>query len=240
MTAPSPRFDQLYSLAQTGDLAGRPVLREEERFAVQLGGLAALGLGVTELTGELSVLLAEGCSPELAEDVLVQMAAYIGYPQTRRCLACLDGALRASGADAALRRADDPPPSAPARHARGTADYARLNPDALDTITSAFGALAPDVIDLTFRIFGDVYAASRQPLAIRQLATISALAVLGRAAPQLRFHIGAGMRVGLTAEQLVEVVAWVQFYAGAPAAYNALVELKASLAEGSGATPAYQ
>ena len=104
----------------------------------------------------------------------------------------------------------------------------------------AFGELAPDVIDLTFRIFGDVYAGSSQPLDLRQLATISALATLGSAAPQLRFHIGAGMHVGLTAEQLVEVVAWVQFFAGAPAAYNALIELKAAMAAGSSATPAYQ
>jgi len=240
MTAPSPRFDQLYTLAQTGDLAGRTVLNDEERFAVQLGGLAALGLSATELTGEFSVLLEQGCAPELAEDVLVQMAAYIGYPQTRRCLVCLYGAVRGLDLDGALHLADDTPPSARERRASGVADYARLNPDALDTINSAFGALASDVIDLTFRIFGDVYAASRQPLELRQLATISALAVLGRAAPQLRFHIGAGMHVGLTAEQLVEVVAWVQFFAGAPAAYNALIELKASLAEGSGATPAYR
>ncbi|NNF76687.1 MAG: carboxymuconolactone decarboxylase family protein [Rhizobiales bacterium] len=107
-------------------------------------------------------------------------------------------------------------------------------------MNSAFGELASDVIDLTFRIFGDVYASSRQSLGVRQLATIAALAVLGSAAPQLRFHIGAGMHVGLTREQLVEVVAWVQFFAGAPAAYNALIELKASLAEGTSATPAYQ
>ena len=92
----------------------------------------------------------------------------------------------------------------------------------------------------SFRIFGDVYASSRQPLKLRQLATISGLAVLGSAAPQLRFHIGAGRHVGLSEAQLVEVIAWVQFFAGAPAAYNALIELKTSLAEGSDATPAYQ
>jgi 4-carboxymuconolactone decarboxylase len=63
---------------------------------------------------------------------------------------------------------------------------------------------------------------------------------MGCAAPQLRFHISAGMNVGLTREQIVEIIAWAQFLAGAPAAYNALVELKAALAAGASATPGYQ
>ncbi|MEM1199778.1 MAG: carboxymuconolactone decarboxylase family protein, partial [Pseudomonadota bacterium] len=222
----------------TDDLAGRDVLTLEERFAVQLGGLAALDLAPADLTGELTDLLKEGCPPELAEDVLIQMAAYLGYPRTRRCVACLEDALAGCGQGSDKRVLSGV--SAAERYAVGIEDYARLNPDALSTIKTAFGALAPDVIELTFRIFGDVYAASRQSLQVRQLATVAALAVLGSAAPQLRFHIGAGRRVGLTEAQLVEVVAWVQFFAGAPAAYNALIELKASLAEGSGATPAYQ
>lgn len=240
MPTPHPRFEELYRTALTGDLTTRKGLRPGERFAVQLGGLAALGLNESELTGEFSVLLQEGCTADLAEDVLIQMAAYIGYPQTRRCLAALKGALAARGPCDQMRKADAATPSAAERRTAGTNDYACLNPNAFDTITAAFGDMAPDVIDLTFRIFGDVYAASRQPLAVRQLATITALAVLGSAAPQLRFHIGAGMHVGVSAEQLVEVVAWVQFFAGAPAAYNALIELKTSLAEGTTATPAYQ
>lgn len=238
MTTPTSRFDDLHANALTGDLSGRDILTAEERFAVQLGGLSALDLGATELTGELINLLEEGCSPELAEDVLVQMAAYLGYPRTRRSVACLTGALASRGQGSGTL-----PPGVQndaERYAAGIADYAMLNPDALTTIKSAFGALAPDVIDLTFRIFGDVYAASRQTLQVRQLATIAALAVLGSAAPQLRFHIGAGRYVGLTEAQLVEVIGWVQFFAGAPAAYNALIELKASLAEGAAATPAYQ
>ena len=52
----------------------------------------------------------------------------------------------------------------------------------------------------------------------RQFATIAVLAVLGCVAPQLRFHIGAGMNVGITEEQVVEIIAWAQYFAGAPAA----------------------
>ena len=85
-----------------------------------------------------------------------------------------------------------------------------------------------------------VYAQSEQTLITQQFVTISALGTLGCAAPQLRFHIGAGFNVGITQEQIVETIAWIQFFAGAPAAYNALTELKAALAAGTGATPGYQ
>lgn len=237
MTTPQTRFETLYATALKDDLLSRTVLSTEERFSVQLGGLAALGLGSEQLTAELAALLEEGCAAGLAEDILIQMATYIGYPKTRHCLACLKQALSDRGETSSTSFALG---SAEERHAIGTKDYARLNPDALHTINMAFGELAPDVIDLTFRIFGDVYAGSSQPLSLRQLATVSALAVLGCAAPQLRFHIGAGMHVGLTVEQLVEVIAWVQFFAGAPAAYNALIELKAAIAAGTSTTPAYK
>ena len=63
---------------------------------------------------------------------------------------------------------------------------------------------------------------------------------MGSAAPQLRFHIGAAMNVGVTTDQLVAAIAWVQFLKGAPAAYNALTELRAALSAGNGATPGYQ
>ena len=108
------------------------------------------------------------------------------------------------------------------------------------TIRAAFGDIAGDLIDLTFRAFGDVYARSEQPFPLRQLATVSALAVMGTAAPQLRFHIGAAFNVGLTQEQVVEAIAWVQFYAGMPAAYNALIELKEALAAGPASPPGYR
>ena len=71
----------------------------------------------------------------------------------------------------------------------------------------------------------------------RQFTTIAVLAVLGCAAPQLKLHISAGINVGITEERVVEIIAWAIFFGGAPAAYNALGELKATLPAGSTATP---
>lgn len=243
-TGTGSRLDRDARRARHGDLLSREVFTADQRFAVMLAGLAALSLDGDSLVGAFREIVGEGVDPELAEDVLVQMAAYLGYP---RAMQALDAFRRASGRRASGRSGDpaELPPAGPAlpdrdRYERGASAYAQVNATALATIEAAFGEIAGDLVELTFRSFGDVFATSRQPLAIRQLATVSALAALGGAAPQLRFHIGAALNLGVTPAQLVETIAWVQYLAGMPAAYNALVELKGALAEGPAAPPAYR
>lgn len=230
----SDRFERCETRARNADLLSRDVLTPTERHAVALGALAAAHLDEPELVRELAVIARDGATPEFVEDMLIQMAAYVGYPRARRLLA-------AYGRVARLPRAGtgDDGPTDEVRYARGIGAYAEINDQALATIEAAFGAVAGDVIGLTFRAFGDVFATSSQPLAVRQLATVAALAVLGGAAPQLKFHLGAALNVGVPVAKLVETIAWVQYAAGMPAAYNALVELKNALSEGADAPPAY-
>jgi hypothetical protein len=83
------QIDRFYDTALTHDLRSCERLTDEQRFAVVIGGLAALPLSEEQLTEEWSRLLADGCDLALAEDTLIQMAAYIGYPCARRCLARL-------------------------------------------------------------------------------------------------------------------------------------------------------
>ena len=236
----SSRFEAFYLSAAHNDLEARSTLNSDQRHVVLVAGFCSLPLGPEQLTSEWLKLLEQGCDPTLAEDTIVQMAAYIGFPRARQCLACLETALKQRGCvgDKSGRYSDER--SDAARYERGVQVYRRLNPQALDNINAAFGDLAGGVVERTFLAFGDVYALSDQTLVNQQFATIAALGTLGCAAPQLRFHIGAGLNVGMTEEQIVETIAWIQFFAGAPAAYNALTELKAALAAGVGATPGYQ
>ena len=234
------RFETFYESAYRDDLSARSKLGDEQRFAVIVAGFASLPLDTNALTSEWAELLQAGCPPKLAEDTIVQMAAYIGFPRARQCLTCLEAALKQRDQISAISARTADGRSDQERYQRGVAVYHELNPHALDNIKAAFDDLAGDVVQRTFLAFGDVYALSEQTLSNQQFATISALGTLGCAAPQLRFHIGAGLNVGISKDQIVEIIAWVQFFAGAPAAYNALTELKAALAAGSGATPGYQ
>ncbi|MFC4786325.1 alpha/beta fold hydrolase [Nocardioides sp. MAHUQ-72] len=64
----------------------------------------------------------------------------------------------------------------------------------------------------------------------RELATVAALAAMGGVEPQLRVHMYAALRQGVTPEELRAVCEHVSVYAGFPRALNALTEADAVLA----------
>ena len=71
--------------------------------------------------------------------------------------------------------------------------------------------------------YGDIYARGILPIRSRQVATIAALAAKGTAPSQLRFHIGGGLRAGLSEAEIVEIMLLVSVYAGFPAALNGIL-----------------
>ena len=87
--------------------------------------------------------------------------------------------------------------------------------------------IAPDFARYLIEFpFGDIYARPGLDLRSREIATIAALTALGNAAPQLKVHIAAGLNVGLTQEEITEVIMQMAVYAGFPAALNGLFAAK--------------
>lgn len=70
--------------------------------------------------------------------------------------------------------------------------------------------------------FGDIYARPGLGLRERELAVVAALTAMGTAAPQLKVHVQAALHVGVSPEEIVEVVMQMSVYAGFPAALNGL------------------
>ncbi len=69
--------------------------------------------------------------------------------------------------------------------------------------------------------FGDIYSRPGLSLRDRELATVAALTALGHAQPQLEVHVRAALNVGLSKEEIMEVILQQSVYAGFPAALNA-------------------
>lgn len=67
----------------------------------------------------------------------------------------------------------------------------------------------------------------------KEIAVVAALAALGNAQPQLKVHIQAALNVGVTAEELADIMILMSVYAGFPAALNGTMALKEVLAEQS-------
>ena len=70
--------------------------------------------------------------------------------------------------------------------------------------------------------YGDIFARPGLDMKTRELATVAALTAMGTAAPQLKVHMQAALRVGASRGEIVETIMQMIPYAGFPAALNAV------------------
>jgi len=89
--------------------------------------------------------------------------------------------------------------------------------------TSRVAELAPDFARMAIEFpLGDLYARDALDLRSREIVAIASLATLGNASPQLRIHIRAATRLGITKTEIIEILMQTAIYAGFPTALNAL------------------
>lgn len=109
------------------------------------------------------------------------------------------------------------------RYERGYAALREVAGGHQDDVIDGLADIAPDMGRYIVEFgFGDIWTRPGLTRRQRQLGTVAALAAMGNAAPQLRFHIGGALNVGCTREEIVEVLIHVSVYAGFPAALNGL------------------
>ncbi len=87
----------------------------------------------------------------------------------------------------------------------------------------AVEAFSPRLAKLALEFgYGDVYADDNLDLRQRALVTLSSLITQGDSGRGLTYHFRAAMNVGLSKEQIFEVINHCSAYAGFPKAINAL------------------
>lgn len=106
---------------------------------------------------------------------------------------------------------------------RGHRQLARIDGAGGQAVIDALADVAPDFATYLLEFpFGDIYSRDGLSLRDRKIATIAALAAMGNATPQLKVHIQAGLNVGLTRDEITEILMQMAVYAGFPAALNGL------------------
>lgn len=134
-------------------------------------------------------------------------------------------------------------PQAESRFDRGQRALSRIDGRAGEQVIASLADIAPDFARYVIEFpFGDIYCRPDLGLRDREIATIAALTALGNAAPQLKVHIEAGLNVGLSRDEIVEIIMQMAVYAGFPAALNGLFVAKEVFAahdgrQASGASP---
>lgn len=166
-----------------------------------------------------------------AKEILVQLYAYTGFPRSLNAL----GELMRVVEEREQRGIQDPPGRGPRRVvpsgaellAVGAANQTRIS--GAPVVGPVFD-FAPVITQfLQAHLFGDIFERDNLDWQSRELATVGALAATPGAEPQLRSHIAASVRVGLTVSQLRQLIGALDERGDADAARRAREALDAHL-----------
>lgn len=180
-----------------------------------------------------------GLSVSEAKEILVQLYAYTGFPRSLNALAELLKVV-----DARKQRGiQDAPGSEPSR-AIPTGEALVVVGKANQTKISGTPVQGPvfdfaPVINqyLQAHLFGDIFERDNLDWQSRELATVGALAAMPGVEAQLRSHMRASLRVGLTTAQLTQLTRVLAERGDAGAAKRASEALAESLTNAPGGQP---
>ncbi|SDN88334.1 4-carboxymuconolactone decarboxylase [Methylobacterium phyllostachyos] len=113
--------------------------------------------------------------------------------------------------------------ASPDRYQRGLDQLRAISGPQGAAVVESLNDIAPDLGRYIVEFaYGDVFARPGLDVKTRELATVAALTAMGTAAPQLKVHMQAALRVGASRQEIVETVMQMIPYAGFPAALNAI------------------
>ncbi len=113
------------------------------------------------------------------------------------------------------------------RYERGLEKLKEVDGKAGETVIEGLKDIAPDLARYVIEFpFGDIYSRPGLDLKSREIAAVAALTALGTATPQLKVHINGALNVGLSRQEVVEIIIQMVVYAGFPAALNGMFTAK--------------
>ena len=110
------------------------------------------------------------------------------------------------------------------RYQRGRKRLSEIDGTTGEGIVDTLGDLGRYIVEFAF---GDVYGRPGLSLRDRELITVAMLAAIGRCEPQLDVHLQAAVNLGVSTDELRELMIHVAPYAGFPAAINGMRRLQA-------------
>ena len=203
-----------------GAVWSRPGLDIRYRMLATLSVLTSLQR-LSQFQTYVHSALNMGLDPGEIQEVPIHCSLYAGFPSAVNSLELVHEAFRERGVDPPQTEA--PELSLEEMEARGRELRERLfGAEGQGGYNSALMDLAPDLRALTYQYgFGEIFFRPGLDLKSRVVCATASLTAL-RADGQLRNFLRAGPRVGLSREEMVEVLIQTGGYAGYPAALNAI------------------
>ncbi|KUG28724.1 4-carboxymuconolactone decarboxylase [hydrocarbon metagenome] len=155
---------------------------------------------------------------------------FAGFPAGINAIAAARVVFEEKGVEMPLSQ--DAPPAPTDRRSRGLAALAVTSQTAGRQVLDSLADIAPDfagfILDFSY---GDVISRGILTSGHKEIAMIAAATARGTMEPQLKVHVKAARAVGLSREQIVEVIIQMAVYAGFPAAINGLFAARAAFRE---------
>ena len=188
-----------------------------------------------KLNAALHQGLDAGLTISEAKEILVHLYAYVGFPRSLNALGELlkvvDARKQRGIEDAPGREPSRAIPTGDQLLAVGTANQTKISGAPVKNAVTDF---APAINQfLQTHLFGDIFERDNLDWQSRELATVGALAATPGAEPQLRSHMAASMRTGLTAAQMRQLTEVLAEQGDTQAAKRASVALTQALAAAS-------
>lgn len=118
------------------------------------------------------------------------------------------------------------------RFVKGLETLNQINGDGSgEEIVDVLKDVSPDLAKYAIEYgFGDLFNRTVLSHKTKEMVIIANLAAMGNAQPQLKAHINAALNVGVSKEEIAEIMILTSAYAGFPAAINGTLALKSVLA----------
>jgi len=212
-----------------GDIWSRDGLNNRDRNLIVLSILGALQL-TEQFKYYVPAALNHGLTPTEVREIFVQMGAYAGFPRALNAMAAANRLLAERGQGP---EGGELPPaekfSNVERRLRGAEVMARIagkpldpNQDLSVLVAGKLGPLNSYGIDFAF---GEIWTRPQLSRRDRSLVVVSILTALGRP-DELKIHIPAAIRHGVTKSELEELMLTAFAYAGAPLAVEGMLQVQ--------------
>jgi len=218
-----------------GDIYSREGLDLKSKEIAVVAALTAMGNARPQLKVHLNGALNTGSSISEVKEVILQMSVYSGFPSSINAMNALKEVLEErKNHGISDEEGKNPSVQQENRLKLGEKELSQLDTQQIERLKSNFGELSPDLVKFTLEYgYGDIFSRDNLSKKHRQIATIAALTALGNAVPQLKFHINAGLNIGITETEIKEIMLLMTIYSGFPSAINGTNALKEVLRMGN-------
>jgi alkylhydroperoxidase/carboxymuconolactone decarboxylase family protein YurZ len=192
-------------------IAQNQMLGKKQEKMVTISALTAKG-ELDKLKLELNAGLDAGLTVNEIKEALVHLYAYAGFPRSLRGLQTFMTVLeerKAQGINDNRGREASPITDTRDKYERGKDILAQLSgvepPEG--RATAGYAGFSPEIETfLKEHLFADIFERDVLTYAQREMITVSALIAIGGVEPMMRSHMNLSLNVGITPEQLKEMI----------------------------------